>query len=472
MKSFYALLVAVLVGGCVSGPKRAQFEQALVQNTTPGQGRAALTPLCEKGLSGACALLGKPAEPRRLLPVVQSVTSDTQARFVILVPKSESPLYFVRRGESFTQLKPERSERSYSKQATDQVEAFDLALKQNYELLILSPAGELWDKREFRALDVKRKRGRIAVISCSDEHMREMADKMWPQVLQQKPDVLLMIGDNVYADHLEEKRWGDTTAEVVWERYVRNRSSLPLYMAPQLIPVLATWDDHDFGRNDADRTYAYKEQSLETFLSFFAQRKPGPGFERGPGVASWWSAFGIQIGLLDGRFFRSPNKLDLPDQTHFGPEQEKWINDHLKTVQTPVWLVSGDQFFGGYHGFESYEGSHPKSFQAQLGEWRKSKAPIVFVSGDRHLSEIIKVPESVLGYPTYEITSSAIHAKVFADAFERFPNKNQLIGVAGVYNYSIVELMRAERGLQQLSVQAFGPDQKLLYQKTLTVRHP
>jgi alkaline phosphatase D len=329
----------------------------------------------------------------------------------------------------------------------------------------------LWDKRTFRALDLKRKRVRIAVISCMDDHLKDVADKMWPQVTGQKPDLMFWIGDNVYSDHVEGK-WQDTTPDILWDRYVQTRQDLPVFRAPVLIPVLATWDDHDYGRNDADRTYAYKDKSLEIFFSFFAQKRPGPGLERGPGVASWFSAFNAQFALMDDRYFRSPDKLDVPDQTHFGPDQEKWLNDHLADATLPVWMISGDQWFGGYHRFESYEGSHPKSFQAQLPSYRKSKVPLLFVSGDRHLSEILNVPAEVLGYPTYEVTSSGIHATVFPNAFKENPSPHQLVGVAGVYNYSILELMHSERRLLQISVQAFGPDEKLLYQKTLTVKHP
>jgi len=31
----------------------------------------------------------------------------------------------------------------------------------------------------------------------------------------------------------------------------------------------ATWDDHDFGRNDAGRHYPFKKESKEIFLSFY-----------------------------------------------------------------------------------------------------------------------------------------------------------------------------------------------------------
>ena len=35
------------------------------------------------------------------------------------------------------------------------------------------------------------------------------------------------------------------------------------------VPILATWDDHDFGWNDAGRHYPFKKEAKEIFLDFF-----------------------------------------------------------------------------------------------------------------------------------------------------------------------------------------------------------
>ncbi len=143
----------------------------------------------------------------------------------------------------------------------------------------------------------------------------------------------------------------------------------------------------------------------------------------------------------------------------------------MNTSRDPIFVVSGDQFFGGYHKFESYEGNQPASFKLQLAEWKKIKMPLMFVSGDRHLTEIIKVPKEVLGYPTFELTASGIHAKVFPDAFKKDPSPQQLVGVAGQHNYMIIEIMRADHGFLQVDAQAFTVGEKLLFQKTLMVKH-
>src|SRR6185312_6474632 len=81
----------------------------------------------------------------------------------------------------------------------DQVEAFELEPKQSYSLIVLGPRAELWDQREFRALEVERHRARLAVVSALDDKYIEQ-QKIWPELLKQKPDAILMVGDNVHVD--------------------------------------------------------------------------------------------------------------------------------------------------------------------------------------------------------------------------------------------------------------------------------
>lgn len=409
------------------------------------------------------------------LSIAQGVTGATTARFSVVVEARAHPTYFVREvsRDAATErpLVPKRVRGPGSDVVVDQLGVDGLKLATAYELIVVRD-GEVWDRRQFFALDPNKARARVAVISCMDDTMGAEARQMWPQVLAQDVDALLLIGDNVYADHVRAgPHWKNPIPADLWRRYVETRRSLPLYFAERLVPIVATWDDHDFAHDNADRTYPYREDSRQTFFAFFPQAEPAENFSRGPGVASWWRAFGVEWALTDDRYFRTPDKVDSPDQTHFGPEQERWLVDNLKSADRPVLLISGDQFFGGYHTFESYEGSHPRSFGLALEQWRAAvRAPLLFISGDRHLSEIIKVPEQALGFATFEITSSGIHSSVFADSFRRTPSPHQLVGVAGKLNYTILEFMRTEPGLLRLSAQAFAPGPTSLYQRTLTVK--
>lgn len=428
--------------------------------------KSSLEKNCEQGVSGACALLGRDVAAVKSVSIMQGVTSADQARFVIVLPRQQKLQYVISSREGTVALNPERFTHQSSSAQVDHVEATGLKPGVPYDLIVLGPDGTLWDKRAFRTLDLSRKRARFAVTADMDDQLRTEQTKMWSQLLIQRPDVIFMIGDNVYAD-----RGSDSIPDRLWRRYVETRESLQVFKANPLIPVYAVWDDHDYGSNDGDRTFNYKTESENIFYTFFPQRKPASAFERGPGVASWWKAFGVHFAFLDSRSFRTPNRADLADQTHLGAEQEKWLSDHLQNAGRPVFLISGDQFFGGYQPFESYEGSHPKRFATQLEEWKKIKSPLVFVSGDRHSTEILKVPTDRLGYPTFEITATPIHAPVYPDSFTVNPSPHQFVGAAGKYNYALIEIMHSGHNFLQIDVQAFSMDKEQLFQKTLTVKH-
>ena len=156
--------------------------------------------------------------------------------------------------------------------------------------------------------------------------------------------------------------------------------------------------------------------------------------------------------------------------------QEDWAALLLEKLQGPAWLISGDQWFGAYQPFESYEGNHPESFarflsklRATLVKNRKGRPSLVFASGDRHLSEIMKV-KPFPGQDTFEITSSAIHAKTYPDAWREFPNRRQLVGASGVLNYSLVDSRVEKDGTLSLDVFAYGPESKVLYERALKVK--
>lgn len=66
------------------------------------------------------------------------------------------------------------------------------------------------------------------------------------------------------------------------EKYQELASEPGYIKLTENIPVLATWDDHDYGRNDAGRDYPLREASQNIFLDFFNEptdstRRKHPG---------------------------------------------------------------------------------------------------------------------------------------------------------------------------------------------------
>ena len=104
---------------------------------------------------------------------------------------------------------------------------------------------------------------KIAFGSCADQ------DKPLPifdTIAATKPELLLLIGDNIYAD-LDRGR--KVTPEVILEKYEALAKLPGFQKLKATCPILATWDDHDLGKNDAGAEFPFKDESQKLFLDFF-----------------------------------------------------------------------------------------------------------------------------------------------------------------------------------------------------------
>lgn len=413
--------------------------------------------------------------PKNGFPIVQGLTNKTATQITIVAP-SILPLQFrYRDGEKTTILtsKVHRPQKPTTGVAvvTHHLQIENLKPDVNYTLEVVNAKGEILDHRLFQTLDLGSHPAKVATASCMSDAFLLEAHKMWKALVEAKPDLVMLIGDNVYAEG-DSRFKGELPEEALWIRYGETFQTLDYYRTPDLIPTVVTWDDHDYGMRDGDATNPYKEDAKRTLEAFYSQTPSDsfPEFIAGPGVSSRLDAFGHRFLLLDNRSFRG--------ETHFGPEQENWILQQTVTSSNaenskPVWLISGDQWFGAYHRFESYEGRHPKSFKAFLNQLRKATQPILFMSGDRHLNEVMRIEKDILGYETYEFTSSALHSRMYPGGWDKFPNRRQISGIDLQPNFDLFEILPVKKG-QPVPVQGsvIGPDSKVLYSFKFKVARP
>ena len=360
----------------------------------------------------------------------------------------------------------------------------DLAPNEEYTLKVISADGNFSDERTLTSLNTNLTRAKIAIVSCADDSASTSDQaNIWNRISENKPDVIFAIGDNVYADFQKGIFLGQATPEKLWERYAETRLSVPLYRMKHLIPVYAIWDDHDYGTNDGGDAYLYREESKQIFQAFWPQPEESSLVERGPGLSFLWEAFGQRFVFLDGRSYRSPNRrpaicqkqpshsmcskemppaMSAEKETQLGWGQESWLSQIASRSAGFIWLIKGDQFFGAYHPFESYEGSHPHAFKRFVSTIRQSPAKFVFVSGDRHLSELMKIDSKQFGYETVEITSSPVHAKTYPPGWDIFPNPRQIAYASQTHNFVLVSASSTGRELE-LDIEAKNSEGKSLF---------
>lgn len=262
---------------------------------------------------------------------------------------------------------------------------------------------------------------RIAFGSCADQ------DKPLPifeKIAAAKPELLLLIGDNIYADLDKNVK---VTPEVIREKYAHMAKVPGFQKLKAMCPMLGTWDDHDYGKNDAGAEWAYKDEAQKAFLDFFGVPAGDPRRTRkGVYHSATYGLPGkrVQIILLDTRYFRSALKAadkplpgtrivpylpnTDPGATMLGDEQWKWLEGELKKPAEVRLLVSSIQVISEDHPFEKWM-NMPKEREKLYALIRSTGANgVIILSGDRHLAEI-SLDTKAVGYPLYDITSSGLN---------------------------------------------------------------
>lgn len=284
-----------------------------------------------------------------------------------------------------------------------------LSLGRTYSLVVTSESEQI-DIRTFQALDTDKKKPKIVMASCMSDHVmfEKIAMQAWANVADQQPDILLLTGDTSYADQRTFALLrNDLSLVSRATRYFETRSRLSLFRMPELIPTLAIWDDHDFGPNDSDGRFTGKSDSLHLFKMFWGDSENSVirNFKNTEGgVGFKLSAFGQNFYFMDCRFFH------YPGQSYWGQDQKDWLLHGLDRSPKPSWIIQGTQFFGGFQKKDSFETHQKAELLDLMRSFSQSNSPVCFAGGDVHFSDIMQIDEELLGYKSYEFTSSSIHS--------------------------------------------------------------
>lgn len=376
--------------------------------------------------------------------ILQGMTDERSAQFSLVLPVGENLRMEVVEaqggGAAFTYVHDVIA-RPYSPFEVHKLSVEGLQLGQQYLLRVLDASGVVRDEREFRALDLSPRSVRLGFVSCALDLLHR--DDIWRRFDHVDPEAVLFLGDNVYADRTSfiNKRPADEKQQ--WERYVATRNRVLFYFQKKLRPVIATWDDHDYGSDNAGSEFVHKEAALKTFEIFFAQ-SPRPSLVSGPGVSKRWSAFGADFFLLDGRYFRDNSGRAEPKL--FGDEQEGWLFAGMQS--RPAWLLNGTLFFGAYGDSDSFEGRFRANFDQWLQQIAARPSLVCFASGDVHFSEVMDIEEEKLGYKTFEVVSSSVHSYTFPGHDNRFVNPRRRVSTSG-HNFVVFEGSFSSDGVAQ-----------------------
>lgn len=221
-------------------------------------------------------------------------------------------------------------------------------------------------------------------------------------------DFMLWLGNNLYL-----QRPDYSSAAGIRYRYSRQRRNEALSLLLSSKPNYAIWDDHDYGPDDSHAAFELKSATSDIFREYWGNQSYGePG---NTGIYSKFTWSDCDFILTDDRSFRNSDKYPdssdgKPDcsKNFFGWQQLSWIQQQLiSSSATFKFIVCGNQVLNAGNKYECMR-NYSCEFNDLISFIVKHKIPgVVFLSGDRHFSEVIKhQPKG--GYPLYDITSSPL----------------------------------------------------------------
>ena len=281
------------------------------------------------------------------------------------------------------------------------------------------------------------------VLSFGSCNNQNLPNDMWTQILKNKPDIFVWGGDIIYADTHDMK--------FMKKNYEQQKNDTTYQNFIKQVPVLGTWDDHDYGLNDGGVAYDKKDSVQQIFLDFFDvgitdKRRTQQGIYYADKINLGKNS--INIIVLDTRYFRTnltkdstglkrytPNKYGKGSM--LGEKQWDWLKNELSNSNANFnIIVSSIQFLSYEHGFESW-GNMPHEVDKLKVIIGNSKAKrVVILSGDRHIAEISKDTIKGINYPLIDITSSGLtHSYT---SFSGEPNKYRVSNIVADKNFGLL----------------------------------
>ncbi|CAL5021164.1 unnamed protein product [Urochloa decumbens] len=273
---------------------------------------------------------------------------------------------------------------------------------------------------------------RIAFGSCANQSAPQ---PIWDAVAGFDPQVFVWLGDNVYGDNKRPFRvfgkertvgpWKNvprfypSTEEELRMRYQLGKAKPGYARLREKAQVIGTWDDHDYGLNDAGKEFSGKVFTQRLLLDFLDEAEDSKRRKQAGVYASYM--FGpegkrVKVILLDTRYHRDPL---LSDGTILGDPQWQWLERELHGAQSEITIIGSSiqvvsnlsATIGPLFYVESWA-RFPRERERLFRLIDSSKRTgVIFISGDVHFGEIVRF-DCGAQYPLYDVTSSGLTQSV------------------------------------------------------------
>ena len=303
----------------------------------------------------------------------------------------------------------------------------------------------------------------IAFGSCNKQNVENV---LWDDIMQQKPNLWIWGGDNIYAD--------TDNMETLRTEYNKQLNHEDYKRLIATTKILGTWDDHDYGLNDGGEEFKMKKESQQMFLNFMGvtkndKRRQKEGIYHAEEIKTKNGI--IKIIVLDTRYFRSRLVKDTESKKRYKPTTDKaltilgeiqwqWLKNELQISNADFNIIVGSiQFLSWEHGFETW-GNFPHEVNRLENVIANSKAKgVLLLSGDRHISEFSRKSIEGLSYPLVDFTSSGL-----THSYTNFSGENNKHRVGKVVSEKSYGLLKFNFKDSKITMEMYADNNKKLNQ--------
>ncbi len=271
---------------------------------------------------------------------------------------------------------------------------------------------------------------------------------------KEKAAFMLWLGDAWYTRDVDYySEWG------LWYRASRDRATPVLQPFLKAMPQLAIWDDHDYGPNDIGKNYILKDASRKVFNSYFCNPSAG---ENGQGIYTMTSWGDVDVFMTDDRWWRSADRMKdsvdgkpNPEKRMLGKQQMEWLKNSLLYSNATFKIIAvGSQVLNPVSPFDKW-----RDFSVEYDELMNflkeyNISGVLFLTGDRHHSEIIKVERDGT-YPLYDITCSPLTSGTHTFGAAEKNNPYRVLGIDEKQNYTRFSFS-GKRNERKLTIEYLG----------------
>ena len=219
---------------------------------------------------------------------------------------------------------------------------------------------------------------RLAFSACADTGSQS---PVFDAIRAADPALFLHLGDFHYEDI---SRSDPAAYRRAYDAVLGSPAQGRLYRS---VPIAYTWDDHDFGANNANSTSRSRPVAQAAYRQLVPHYPLADG-EAG-GIHQAFDMGRVRVIVTDSRSYRTSSRGDRQARTILGARQRQWLKDELTAAAGAplvVWANSVPWIAGATSGRDHWgsyalEREEIANHIASLGLGRR----LIMLSGDAHM---------------------------------------------------------------------------------------